>query len=188
MYALLGLLMLFVAGPSSAYEEPKGQITAYGAQLSADSMGDTLGLRANMTNSYVAVIAGSLEIFSVDPWGEIELEIQLGQHFGVQDHLEVNGTTVFRWNRFPFEDFVDLSAAIGFGLSYAFETPEIEADGVESTPQFLGYVLGELGIALPSHPQWVLIGRLHHRSGANGTFGDRHDASNGLGVGLAYQY
>ncbi len=58
----------------------------------------------------------------------------------------------------------------------------------ENTNQLLGYLLLELTFALPSTPQWNLIGRIHHRSGAGGTFNDVNGASNSVALGVKYLF
>jgi hypothetical protein len=78
--------------------------------------------------------------------------------------------------------------AIGAGLSYALEEPRLEADGVESTPKLLAFLMYEITVALPSLPQLSVVMRLHHRSGAFGAIGGRYDASNGIGYGIKFSF
>jgi hypothetical protein len=118
----------------------------------------------------------------------IEIEGQVGKHFGIQNHWELNAVPVVRWLRFPWDGYVDTSLAVGAGVSYALETPEIEAVGVTDTPQLLGYLMFEIAASLPTMPDWFFVARLHHRSGANGLFGDRLDASNAVGLGIRYGF
>ncbi len=162
--------------------------TVYGARLSADSLGDTLAVSANYENSYVLVLAVSKKMLSFRKLIDIELEGQVGKHFGEQDHLEFNALPVIRWRPFPWDEYVDTSLAVGAGLSYALETPEVEAVGVSHTPKLLGYLMLELSFSLPKEPKWSLVSRLHHRSGANGLFGHRLDASNAVGFGIKYSF
>ncbi len=174
---------------SSAFaHDDDWKVTLYGARLTADSLGDTLTLNATYEDSYLVVLAVSKRVFSVKTLLGIEIEGQTGKHFGVQEHWELNVLPVLRWLQFPWDGYLDTSIAAGAGLSYALETPEIEARGVSSSPQLLGYLMFEIAVSLPRVPQWSLIARLHHRSGANGLFGGRLDASNAVGLGIRYGF
>lgn len=164
------------------------KVTVYGAQITADSLGDTLLLQATYEDSYLVVLAVSKRIFSYKELIGIELEGQVAKHFGIQDHWEINALPVIRWLPFPWDGYVDTSLAVGAGLSYALETPEIEAVGVSDTPQLLGYLMLEIAASLPALPHWSLVARVHHRSGADGLFSGRKDASNAVGLGIRYGF
>ena len=53
--------------------------------------------------------------------------------------------------------------AVGEGISYATEVPELEPG--EGASQWLNYLLFEVTFALPKYPEWAIVGRIHHRSG-----------------------
>jgi len=167
-------------------------VTGYGAMLTPDTLGDTLILNAAYEDSYVAVLAVARKIYTFKNIPlDLELEGQVGKHFGEQNHFEVNLTPVFRWKSFPWDKYLDTSFAAGAGLSYAFEKPDIEENSVgkdHSSPKLLGYLMFEFAFALPDHPQWSFVTRVHHRSGADGLFDGRLDASNGIGFGIKYTF
>lgn len=173
--------------PAFAHDDD-WKVTLYGAWLTADSLGDTLTLDAKYEDSYLVVLAVSKRLFSYKDLLGIELEGQVGKHFGAQDHWELNVLPVLRWLRFPWDGYLDTSLAAGAGLSYALDTPEVEAVGVSDTPQLLGYLMLEIAVSLPRVPHWSLVARLHHRSGAGGLFDGRHDASNAVGLGIRYGF
>jgi hypothetical protein len=173
---------------SASAHDHDWKVTIYGARLTADSLGDTLTFNATYEDSYLVVLAVSKRVFSYRELVGIEIEGQVAKHFGIQDHWELNALPVIRWLRFPWDGYLDTSLAVGAGLSYALETPEVEAVGVSNTPQLLGYLMLEISASLPAMPHWSLVARLHHRSGANGLFGDRLDASNAVGLGIRYGF
>ncbi len=173
---------------SASAHDDDWKVTLYGAQITADSLGDTLTFQAVYEDSYLVVLAVSKRIFSYRELIGIELEGQVAKHFGIQDHWEVNALAVLRWLPFPWDHYVDTSLAAGAGLSYALETPEIEAVGVSDTPRLLGYLMFEIAASLPAMPHWSLVARLHHRSGADGLFSGRKDASNAVGLGIRYGF
>ena len=56
---------------------------------------------------------------------------------------------------------------------------------VEST-QFLNYLAAEISAQIT--PQWSLVGRIHHRSGAYGTYDGVAEGSNGYLVSVRYNF
>lgn len=184
----MGVLISCLCPCKSAHADDGWKLTLYGAQLSADTLGDTFLFKSKYEDSYLVVLAVSKKVLSFNKLVDIELEGQAAKHFGRQKHLEFNALPVIRWLPFPWDAYIDTSLAAGAGPSYALETPEIEAIGVSHTPKLLGYLMFELAFSLPSSPKWSLVARVHHRSGANGLFGNRLDASNAVGFGIQYRY
>jgi hypothetical protein len=185
----MSALALSACLSSSAFaHDDDWKLTLYGARLTAASLGDTVTFQATYEDSYLVVLALSRRIYSYKELLGIEVEGQTGKHFGDQDHWEVNIAAVFRWLPFPWDRYVDTSFAAGAGLSYALETPKIEAMGVSDSPQLLGYLMFEIAASLPAVPHWALVARLHHRSGADGLFDGRKDASNAVGLGIRYGF
>lgn len=168
-------------------------LTGYGVKLSPDTLGDTLTFNAQYEDSYIAVLALAKRIYSFQKLPiDFEMEAQIAKHFGEQNHFEFNLVpVVFRWKTFPWDKYVDTSFAAGAGISYALETPEIEEETVgkdHASPKLLGYLMFEFSFALPDKPQWCFVARVHHRSGANGLFDGRLDASNAVGFGIKYVF
>lgn len=168
-------------------------LTGYGAQLSPDTLGETLTFNAHYEDSYIGVLSLAKRIHSFKKLPvDFEMEGQVGKHFGEQNHFEVNAVpVVFRWKNFPWDKYVDTSVAVGAGLSYAFEKPDIEENSVgknKTSPKLLGYLMLEFAFSLPDKPQWSFVTRVHHRSGAHGLFDGRLDASNGIGFGIKYSF
>ncbi len=184
---VVACISCFCHGKSSCADSDWG-LTAYGARLTADSLGDTLKFSAKYEDSYVVVLAVTKRVFTYKGFIDIEAEGQAAKHFSEQNHLEFNILPVVRWLPFPWDRYIDTSIAAGAGLSYALETPEVEAIGVCHTPKLLGYLMFELAFSLPQRPKWGLVARVHHRSGANGLFSGRLDASNAIGLGIKYTF
>lgn len=102
---------------------------------------------------------------------------------------EVDAYFAIRWRRLPWNHVVATSFAIGDGLSYVSRVPEVEIYTTEAggTSQLLNYLMLEMTLALPSFPYLQLVGRIHHRSGMFGLFGDaRESGSNTVGLGLRW--
>ncbi len=93
---------------------------------------------------------------------------------------------------FPWDNYLRTSLAFGEGLSYASNEIYVENNDTAggSSPRFLDFLTFEFTIALPQYPYLELVGRIHHRSGAWGTFHSfkDHPGSNNVGIGIRYYF
>lgn len=108
-----------------------------------------------------------------------------------QNILELVPYIAFRWEQFPWNNYVYTTVAIGEGVSYVSEVPVIEqrttgSDG--KTGRFINYLMLEVTAALPRYPELSLVFRIHHRSGAFGLYGAGNSGSNVVGLGLRYYF
>jgi hypothetical protein len=105
---------------------------------------------------------------------------------------EGNLYLIWRFTRFPWNQYLKNTVAIGDGVSYAFHAPY--ADVEKGKPQsdfsrFLNYLMLEITFALPSQPNFELVLRMHHRCTAWGTFpGNASAGSTNIGIGLRYYF
>lgn len=180
--------MIVMGFCGEAAAEREWAVSLYGARLTNGTLQETVTFQTGFADSDLVVGALSRRIGSFKKYIDFELEGQVAKHFGDQDHWEFNGLVVARWLPFPWDHVIDTSFAMGEGLSYATETPELEARHHDETSQFLDYLMFEFAFSLPSVPEWSLITRIHHRSGAYGLFNGVHGASNAWGVGLRYAF
>jgi hypothetical protein len=187
VYALIVCIIFFGNG-ANVQADRLWAITAYGARLTDGDLDDTATFRADFEDSYFFAVALSRRFYTFRDLLDFELEGQVVKHFEDQDHWEFNGLIVSRWLPLPWDKYIDTNLALGTGLSYATETPEIEAKNHSDTSKFLAYLLFEAAFALPDIPQWSAVVRLHHRSGAFGTFNGVRGASNAWGVGVRYSF
>ncbi len=132
----------------------------------------------------------SKRLFSVGPDLDFELELQSVKHFGGQNDFEFNLPLIVRWNTFPWDRFIDTSVAFGDGLSIATETPDLEKAryGGDKAGAALNFVMVELTLALPEHPNVQFVSRFQHRSGAFGLINDTGDASTAFVWGLKFRF
>jgi len=164
--------------------------TVYTVWLSEEQLGDMLLFQGALSDNQVWVAALSRKIASLNEYVDAEIEGQVAKHSGpLQWHWEVNGLGALRWKRFPWSDKVGTTLASGVGLSYAFDDPEFEYQAHDTSNKWLVYIMVELSLYMPSLPEWALVGRIHHRSAAYGTFqDDLEGASNSFGLGLKYRF
>jgi hypothetical protein len=123
----------------------------------------------------------------IEPVG-FEIEGQLAHHIKGNDHTELNGLAILRWLPFPWDRIIDTSFAFGPGLSYASELPIYERAHFTRRSRLLAYVLWEVEMFYPRLPSWRAVARLHHRSGAYGTFNGVYAGSNFVGLGIKYTF
>ncbi len=100
---------------------------------------------------------------------------------------ELSAYFALRWRRLPWNHIVATSFSIGEGLSYAVRVPdsEIITTEVGGTSRLMNYLMLEMTLAVPSLPYVQLVGRIHHRSGMFGVFGDAQESgSNAVGLGI----
>lgn len=121
----------------------------------------------------------------------LEAEGIAAQHWGAygRNYQEYAGGLVLRWHLFPWSHVVPTSVAHGFGLSYATRVPEQEVQYRRGrSERLLGYLMWDVALSPPGHPELSAFFRIHHRSGAAGTFGGVYGASNYPCVGLRYNF
>lgn len=106
--------------------------------------------------------------------------------------FELDPFVMFRWNKFPWNRYLMTSLGIGEGLSYATRIPVEEASDAaqagDPTKHLINFLTLEFTAALPLYPQWQLVSRIHHRSGAFGTYGAGNSGSNALTLGIRYSF
>lgn len=182
-------LALFVGPGSSLAEERLWAVTAYGAVLSSDPIEEVVALEADFDSDYQLAVLALSRRFQ-EPFQKLDLEgeLQLSKHTKGQNHWELNGLLAVRWLPFPWDGRVDTSLAFGAGLSLASMVPPLERENREESSDLLGYLLVELELRPPASERLSLVARLHHRSGAFGTFDGVHGASNALGLGLKFRF
>jgi hypothetical protein len=197
IYFLPALAILFsgvVHAQEPATVTPRGEykwaVTACYGKLTSDPLSDVLTFNADFESDYKFwVLALTRKIMTVNPKLTIEAEGQIAKHTEGQDHWEINGLFAARWLRFPWDAYVDTTVAAGAGLSYASELPPFEVATEGDSDKLLGYLMLELTGGPPSIPQWDLVTRIHHRSGAGKILGsDVEGASNSITLGLKYRF
>jgi len=185
---VFSVLFIFLCSDSNAGANEDWFISVYSAVMNDDNFINTLKRAANKEDSNLAVLAIGRKITSFKQHIDFEIEGQIAKHSGAQYHMEYNVDFVARWLSFPWDSFIDTSLAIGEGLSFATEIPEIEERHHNETSQLLNYLMFELTFTLPKFPKWSLISRLHHRSGVYGLFNGVYGGSNATGLGMKYTF
>ncbi|MDO9125392.1 MAG: hypothetical protein Q7U42_00850 [Parvibaculum sp.] len=117
-----------------------------------------------------------------------EAELMYAWHFGREDYHEIGTAAYARWHRFPWNDYLATTFAVGMGPSYTSRYPELERQPDGSRSRVLNQFNLQATFALPAHPETSLVTRLQHRSGVFGAFNGVTDASNFISVGLRHEF
>ncbi len=190
-YALAVIFFSFIpfTAATAADAERDWALTLYSGRLTDSGIGETATFNFKFENAYFIDLALSRRLYTFRDYCNIEIEGQIAKHFGDQDHWEFNVVPYFRWLVFPWDAHLDTSFAAGAGVSYATSVPEIEAKNHDNVAgRFLGALMFELALSPPRVPQWGLVIRLHHRSGASGVFSGVSGGSNAWAMGIRYSF
>ena len=173
-------------------------VTAWGGQMIDSNFGDTFLFNGRMREEYLLGVSMQKRIWRAGPFA-IELEADL---FGHQAFKQPGG---------PFNQAVPNAdtpeqqfgeAILGLGarlwlqpwLSFGFvegvslysSVSNYERTYRENYTQFLNYLAFELEASVSD--QFSLVGRIHHRSGAFGTYSGVKEGSNAYLLGLRYRW
>lgn len=190
LISLLTLTMLLIMPPeTAASEEQNYALNLYGAKLTSNNWEEffTTPNELDPIDSHLLVISLAKRLGGYQKLLSYEIEGQLAKHNGIQQHWEVNGLGVVRWEPFWWDRSLDTDAAFGLGLSYASEKPQAEIQNEGSSQQWMIYWMMELAFSLPQQPDLALITRIHHRSEAYGLIADEGGA-NALAIGLKFRF
>lgn len=170
-----------LAPPPSADSNP-WNLTLFAGRHDDSTFIDILGLEGGeFEHSYIGGVALGIPLNDAQANLVWELEGSAYTHWGLQDHSEFNLAVLARWTRFPWNRWLDTSVALGQGMSFASERPEIEGD----TRRLMHHLVAEIELMpLARHPVGLVL-RAHHRSGAFGLYGIKA-GSNFVTLGLRF--
>jgi len=190
LLVILGFTMAAeMAGAEEVKREDPWAITLYSAVIVEIDMVKVPYNMNRLNWGYrLASLAVSRRVGRIGRPIRLEVEGQVARHIQGNGHYEVNGLFVTRWVSFPWNEVVGTSLAFGAGLSLASTLPAYERDRFIHSNQLLAYLLWEIDLFAPPLPDWQLALRLHHRSGAYGTFNGVYAGSNYVGWGIKHMF
>ena len=173
-------------------------VTAWGGQMIDAAFGDTFLFNGRMRPEAVLGVGVQKRIMRAGPLA-VELEADLFSHIAQQQQGgEFNQNTPYA--DLPPQNFGEAVIGIGArvwvqpwlsfsvveGVSYNTDVSLYEKTFRENYTQLLNYLAFEVEAAVSS--DLSLVGRIHHRSGAFGTYSDVSEGSNGYLLGLRYRW
>lgn len=188
-YTLWAVLTVLITTNSSLAAEQEYALNLYGGKLTANNWEEFFfdADQVDFVAAEIFVVSLAKRLNGSEQNIHYEIEGQIAKHNGIQQHWELNGLGVARWQPFWWDRLLETSAAFGLGLSYATEKPQAEMQIEGSSEQWMLYWMMELALGLPQYPQIALISRIHHRSEAYGLLADEGGA-NALAIGLKYRF
>ena len=173
-------------------------VTAWGGQMIDAAFGDTFLFNGRMRPEAVLGVGVQKRIMRAGPFA-IELEADLFSHIAKQQQGgEFNQSKPYA--DLPAQNFGEgvlgigarvwvqpwLSFSVVEGISYNSNVSLYEKTFRENYTQVLNYLGFEVEAAVSS--DLSLVGRIHHRSGAFGTYGGVTEGSNAYLLGLRYRW
>ena len=173
-------------------------ITAWGGQMIDSNFGDTFLFNGRMRPEYLLGVSMQKRIWKAGPL-ELELEADLFAHQAYEQQGGPFNQSVPNSNT-PAQTFgegilgigarlwVQPWLSLGFveGISYNSAISNYERTYRENYANLLNYLGFELEAAVS--PELSMVGRIHHRSGAFGTYSGVKEGSNAYLIGLRYRW
>jgi hypothetical protein len=185
-------------------------IFVFAGALSTRAMGSSLAFDYNWPvgpnyDNYIVGAAYNHDFYSLGYGFAIGGEVGLADRFGyfqvccdtvikstsVLNSPELWGGLRFGFAGLPLFNTVRIGGALTTGFSFTANSIGVERGreiDKHGSSRVLGYLGPEISFALVDRPAWEIVYRLHHRSGANGTFGRLGEGYNANVLGLRYRF
>ncbi len=173
-------------------------VTAWGGQMIDAPFGDTFLFNGRLREEYLLGVSMQKRIWRAGPFS-LELEADLFAHQAFRQQggeFNQNVPNADTPEQFFGEAVIGLGARLwvqpwlsfGFveGLSYNTSVSNYERTYRENFSQLLNYLAFELEASVSD--QLSMVGRIHHRSGAFGTYNGVKEGSNAYLLGLRYRW
>ena len=173
-------------------------VTAWGGQMIDSNFGDTFLFNGRLREEYLLGVSMQKRIWRAGPVS-LELEADLFGHQAFQQQggeFNQNEPNADTPEQFFGEAIVGLGVRLwvqpwlsfGFveGISYNTSVSNYERTFRENFSQLLNYLAFELEASVSD--QLSMVGRIHHRSGAFGTYNGVKEGSNAYLIGLRYRW
>ena len=196
----------FVAAAAPA--APQNSIFVFAGRLSTTAMGDTalfnLGFDGQGYDNFVAGIAYQRDLWRWHGF-VIAAEVGVADRFGhyrvcctiaaergsLVQSGELWGAAAMRFEFAPLFNTIRISPGFAIGLSGTTNSIGREREREitrHGNARVLGYLGPEIAMSLVDFPNLELVMRLHHRSGANGTFGKVQEGYNAYVFGGRWRF
>lgn len=145
-------------------------------------------LEWKQTQEIIGVVATGTKIRDVFSGAlTFEWEGLYAQHWGTSEFNELGGAIYTRWNRFPWNNYIKTTLAVGMGPSITDKAPQYEPNnGTRS--RLLMQLNFEINLYSPADPRWALLFRIQHRSGVFNLINSVRGGSNFLTIGIRRQF
>ncbi|MCP9859498.1 DUF3769 domain-containing protein [Cyanobium sp. Cruz-8H5] len=173
-------------------------VTTWAGQMYAGEFGDTFTFSGRFRPEYLGGIGMQRRLFQAGPLS-LEFDANL---LGHKANSQPGGgfNQLFPFSDTPAQNFGEFTGGIGLrlwlrpwlnvffveGLSVTTAKSNYEQTFRENSARLLNYLAFEVEALVT--PRWSAVGRIHHRSGAYGTFSGVSEGSNAYLLGLRYRF
>lgn len=173
-------------------------VTAWTGQMFASNFGDTFLFRGRLRPEYLAGLGLQRRLLDAGPLA-LEIDTNLmGHRAARQAGGQFNQSVPFADT--PSQVFADGTLGLGLrawlqpwlsfyfveGVSLLSKSSNYERTFRQNYAQLLNYLAFEVEALV--NPEWSIVGRIHHRSGAYGTYSGVREGSNAYLLGLRYRF
>jgi len=186
----LSLIFLVESSVIAAEAEDRSSttISLYGGPSSPTPLLNLVRLNIpELASFYNITTALNRGIWTDSRFVALELEGSVAFQLESIQNTAFQGATLIRWLEPPSNKVFKSSVALGMGVSYAINPPEIEIIVLPKTANLLMHVLIEFAADLDLSSTWQGLFRIHHRSGAYGLFSGVVGGSDYLCLGIRYR-
>ncbi len=193
VYSLLAVMLFFLGSHISFAAEMVDKeniwsISLFAATKTADTTTETILFNADFPENQNFVSLAVARKFDSFQKFDFEFEGQFVKHQGVEKYKEYTAAIFIRLVDLSWDNVIDMSFALGEGLSYTTVIPQFEAANHERATRLLNFLAFETTFAHPENKNWEVVIRIHHRSGVFGLFNGVRGASNAWALGLRYKF
>ncbi|MDH5709496.1 MAG: hypothetical protein OEY75_10320 [Hylemonella sp.] len=182
----LGVVLLLPLGVRT--QEAGWSVGFYAGQYYDTEPAGIIKGDASFLPQYLVALTASRPVWRSERWPlSLEIDIVLGQQFGLASLTEVAAAPALRWSGFPWNDSLPTALRVApLGISHTSSVSPLERGVNNAGDHTLNFLLIELAFAAPQQRDHEFFVRLHHRCtiydllnnyGANGedflTFGFR---------------
>lgn len=177
--------------PFTIGQPTKNDVLVFGGVFASGSFGDTIS-SPDYTDNYLAGVSVGRDFTDLGAGFMLGGVVGTAVRFGDDDDTtgELWAGVRLRHQGLVIGDLA-ISPALVVGLSAVTGPTEIERQReihYDGDASFLGFVGPELSLRLRQAPNFELVYQLHHRSGADGTFGNMGEGSNANVLGVRYRF
>ena len=173
-------------------------VTTWAGQMYAGEFGDTFTFSGRFRPEYLGGVGMQRRLLQAGPLS-LEFDANL---LGHKANSQPGGgfNQLFPFTDTPAQNFGELTGGLGLrlwlrpwlnvffveGLSVISAKSNYESTFRENSARLLNYLAFEVEALVT--PRWSAVGRIHHRSGAYGTFSGVSEGSNAYLLGLRYRF
>ncbi|MEA5417330.1 DUF3769 domain-containing protein [Synechococcus sp. BA-132 BA5] len=173
-------------------------VTTWAGQMYAGEFGDTFTFSGRFRPEYLGGIGMQRRLLQAGPLS-LEFDANL---LGHKANSQPGGgfNQLFPFSDTPAQNFGEVTGGLGLrlwlrpwlnvffveGLSVISAKSNYESTFRENSARLLNYLAFEVEALVT--PRWSAVGRIHHRSGAYGTFSGVSEGSNAYLLGLRYRF